>query len=65
MKTELSAEEIVTKLLSSNEILRKHSNSSYIPSHFDLNKYLKNASLENQKSILNEPYDIKYKFIKK
>ena len=65
MKAELSAEEIVTNLISSNEILNFKSYSSDIFSSSDLGDYLNNLPKEDFSFLKNELYDIKYRFIRK
>ena len=65
MKAELSAEEIVTNLISSNGILNFKSYSSDIFSSSDLGDYLNNLSKEDFSFLKNELYDIKYRFIRK
>lgn len=65
MKAELSAEEIVTNLISSNEILNFNSYSKNVFSSSDLGNYLNNLPKEDFSFSKNELYDIKYKFIRK
>lgn len=65
MKAELSAEEIVTNLISSNEILKSKSYSKNVFSSSDLGNYLNNLPKEDFSFSKNELYDIKYRFIRK
>lgn len=65
MKAELSAEEIVTNLISSNEILNFNSYSKNVFSSSDLGNYLNNLPKEDFSFSKNELYDIKYRFIRK
>lgn len=46
MTTELTQEEIVTNLLSSNEILKRNNANFYITSPTNLGEYLNNVSKE-------------------
>ena len=58
---ELTSEEIVTKLLSSNEILRVKNKNSYIPdSQYDLGDFLRNININDT----TNPNEEKYVFIK-
>lgn len=65
MKAELSAEEIVTNLISSNEILKSKSYTKNVFSSSDLGNYLNNLPKEDFSFSKNELYDIKYRFIRK
>jgi hypothetical protein len=65
MKAELSAEEVVTNLISSNEILKSKSYSKNVFSSSDLGNYLNNLPKEDFSFSKNELYDIKYRFIRK
>ena len=65
MTAELTAEEIVTNILSSKEIIKDKKNNFYISNGFSLGEYLKKMPLEE---IVQEPAikeDSKYTFIDK
>lgn len=63
MTAELTQEEIVTNLLSSNEILIRNKNNFYITSPSNLSEYLENIPKEVKECAYRTP-DSKYTFIK-
>ena len=60
MTAELSQEEIVTKLLSSNEVIINKKEGVCITSHSNLGEYLKTLPIKNEK----EQSSSRYTFIK-
>lgn len=74
MTVELTAEEIVTKILSANEIIKKKNSTPYITTFANLSEYLKNLTPEEIKENDNilttttpskeEDKECKYTFIK-
>lgn len=65
MATELTSEEIVTQILSSNEILRPKKGNFYISSKNTLGDFLKNLPPEEVVEETAVEKDTKYTFITK
>ena len=67
MTVELTQEEIVTNLLSSNEILKRNKEKFYITSPLNLGEYLSNLpenEIETKSTLNKENKNFKYTFIK-
>ncbi len=64
MTAELTAEEIVTNLLSSHEILKRSKENFYINSTNSLGEYLENLPEETEESSLVDESLAKYSFIR-
>ena len=64
MTAELTQEEIVTNLLSSNEIIRKNNANFYITSPANLGEYLNKVTEECIEESITDSLSSKYTFIK-
>ena len=63
MSLELTTEEVVTKLLSANEIIKRQKNNFYTNNDMNLGDFLKKIPMNNMETTSETNKNLKYTFI--